>query len=219
MILLEAKNLKKNFKQGNETLEVLKGISLNLTRGNFVALLGASGSGKSTLLHCLGLLENWDEGEILFEGTSLGPLPENEKARFRLEKFGFVFQFHHLIPELSAVENVSLPASILGNEKIDKAKELLDWMGLSAKFNSFPWQLSGGEQQRVALARALINEPQLLLTDEVTGNLDRERSLEVLSILKKINQTLGTSILSVTHDEELAKQYNEAWRLSAGHLI
>jgi lipoprotein-releasing system ATP-binding protein len=217
-VLLEAKNLRKHFIQGGETLEVLKGVSLSLKKGDFVALLGASGSGKSTLLHCLGLLESWDSGEVFFEGVSLGPLRDEQKARFRLEKIGFVFQFHHLIPELRAEENVSLPASILGQERIERARELLDWMGLSHKLKSFPWQLSGGEQQRVALARALINQPRVLLTDEVTGNLDRERALEIMGVLRKVNAELGTTVLSVTHDEELAKTYNSAWRLHSGHL-
>lgn len=217
-VLLESKDLRKHFTQGGETLDVLKGITLSLEKGNFVALLGASGSGKSTLLHCLGLLEHWDSGEILFEGESLGPLSDEAKSRFRLEKMGFVFQFHHLIPELSAEENVSLPASIMGEERGARARELLDWMGLSHKLKSFPWQLSGGEQQRVALARSLINNPRLLLTDEVTGNLDRERSLDIMGVLKKVNTEMGTTILSVTHDEELAKLYKESWRLKSGQL-
>jgi lipoprotein-releasing system ATP-binding protein len=217
-ILLEARALCKTYEQAGERVEVLKGIDLALPRGDFVALLGSSGSGKSTLLHCLGLLDTWDSGEVIFEGRPLSKLSEKEQARFRLEKLGFVFQFHHLIPELSAAENVALPASILGQDRSSRARELLDWVGLSHKLKSFPWQLSGGEQQRVALARALINDPVLLLTDEVTGNLDRARSKEILELLRRIHSELGTTILSVTHDEELAATYDRRIRLSEGRL-
>jgi lipoprotein-releasing system ATP-binding protein len=217
-ILLEARALRKTYEQAGERVEVLKGIDLALTRGDFVALLGSSGSGKSTLLHCLGLLDTWDSGEVIFEGRPLSKLSEKEQARFRLEKLGFVFQFHHLIPELSAAENVALPASILGQDRSSRAHELLDWVGLSHKLKSFPWQLSGGEQQRVALARSLINDPVLLLTDEVTGNLDRARSREILELLRRIHSELGTTILSVTHDEELAATYDRRIRLSEGRL-
>jgi lipoprotein-releasing system ATP-binding protein len=216
---LESRALRKTYRQGGERVEVLKGVDLQLTRGDFVALLGASGSGKSTLLHCLGLLDCWDAGEVVFEGLSLSRLSENEQARFRLEKLGFVFQFHHLIPELSAEENVALPASILGQDRSRRARELLDWVGLSHKLKSFPWQLSGGEQQRVALARALINSPVLLMTDEVTGNLDRSRAREILDLLRRIHAELGTTILSVTHDEELAALYDKRIRLSEGQLV
>ncbi|MEO5667057.1 MAG: ABC transporter ATP-binding protein [Bdellovibrionota bacterium] len=215
---LKAEALCKTYDQAGERVSVLKNINLELSKGDFIALLGASGSGKSTLLHCLGLLDTWDSGEVFFEGRPLSKLSEKEQARFRLEKLGFVFQFHHLIPELSAEENVALPASILGANRSPRARELLDWVGLSHKLKSFPWQLSGGEQQRVALARALINDPVLLLTDEVTGNLDRARSKEILELLRRIHSTLGTTILSVTHDEELAASYDRRIRLSEGQL-
>jgi len=217
--LLEARSLHKTYEQAGERVEVLRNIDMTLAKGDFVALLGASGSGKSTLLHCLGLLDHWDSGEILFEGQALSKLSESAQARFRLEKLGFVFQFHHLIPELSAEENVALPASILGVNRSSRARELLDWVGLSHKLKSFPWQLSGGEQQRVALARSLINSPVLLLTDEVTGNLDRSRSEEILGLLRRIHAELGTTILSVTHDEELARSYDSRFRLSEGRLL
>jgi lipoprotein-releasing system ATP-binding protein len=215
---LKAVSLCKSYQQAGERIDVLRGISLELEKGDFTALLGASGSGKSTLLHCLGLLDTWDSGEVFFEGRELSFLSEREQSRFRLEKLGFVFQFHHLIPELSAEENVSLPASILGRNRATRARELLDWVGLSAKYKSFPWQLSGGEQQRVALARALINDPVLLLTDEVTGNLDHSRSREILELLRRIHAELGTTILSVTHDEALAALYDRRIRLSEGRL-
>lgn len=217
--LLEARSLYKTYEQAGERVEVLRSIDLELQKGDFVALLGASGSGKSTLLHCLGLLDPWDSGEVFFEGQALGKLSESAQARFRLEKLGFVFQFHHLIPELSAEENVALPASILGVNRLPRARELLDWVGLSHKLTSFPWQLSGGEQQRVALARALINSPVLLLTDEVTGNLDWSRSKEILELLRRIHAELGTTILSVTHDEGLASSYDRRIRLSEGRLL
>jgi len=215
-VLLRAEGLTKSYSQGGETLEILKGANLSLSSDSFVALQGASGSGKSTLLHILGLLDSQDGGKIYFEDQSVSDFKDDQKARFRLAHLGFVFQFHHLIPELNALENVSLPASMLGRDGQAEAKELLDWVGLKDRMNSFPWQLSGGEQQRVALARSLINRPQVLLTDEVTGNLDRPRSLEILELLKRIHAERQTAVLSVTHDEHLASHYKNQWHLESG---
>ncbi len=224
--VLKADNLYKSYFQGGERLEILKGASLSLHTDSFVALLGASGSGKSTLLHVLGLLDSLDQGEISFEGKNVSNFSEDKKAKFRLQHLGFVFQFHHLIPELSALENVTLPASMLGRDAKAlgrdakaEAEELLHWVGLKDRMNSFPWQLSGGEQQRVALGRALINRPKILLTDEVTGNLDRPRSLEILDLLARIHAERKTAILSVTHDERLAQSYKSQWRLESGLIV
>lgn len=219
-MVLKAEGIHKSYTQGGERLEILKGLSLELQKDSFVALLGASGSGKSTLLHILGLLDAPTGGEVSLLGQSTKSMSEDQKAKLRLEHIGFVFQFHHLIPELSALENVTLPASMLGRKKgsLD-AGELLEWMGLKDRQNSFPWQLSGGEQQRVALSRALINSPELLLTDEVTGNLDRERSNEVFELLRRIHSEFGTAVLSVTHDESLAEHYDQRWRLEDGLLV
>lgn len=218
-MVLKAEGIHKSYIQGGERLHILKGLSLELEKNSFVALLGASGSGKSTLLHILGLLDAPSEGAVTLLGHSTQGMNEDQKAKLRLEHIGFVFQFHHLIPELSALENVTLPASMLGRKKGNfDAAELLDWMGLKDRQNSFPWQLSGGEQQRVALSRALINSPELLLTDEVTGNLDKGRSLEVFELLRRIHKEFGTAVLSVTHDEHLAGKYDQRWRLEDGLL-
>lgn len=223
-VLIEARSLKKRYQQSEEP--VLSAASFSLNVGECVALLGASGSGKSTFLHCLGLLDRPEAGQLLWRGQDVSKLNDTERAHFRLKNMGFIFQFHHLIPELSALENVVLPSSLLGKKDQAWAEELLRRVGLADKTHRFPWQLSGGEQQRVALARALINKPPLLLTDEATGNLDAARSQEILSLLLSINQEFGTAILSVTHDEDLARRYQKQYRLkdgriwdSLGHLV
>lgn len=217
MTILEAKDIHKTY-AGSDRQDVLSGLSFALNAGDCVALLGASGSGKSTLLNCLGLLDSIDGGEIEILGQNVSRLNAEQKANFRLHNLGFVFQFHHLIPELSALENLLLPASIAGKKSEPKARDLLARVGLVDKSHRFPWQLSGGEQQRVALARALINEPKILFTDEATGNLDRARSFEILELLLEINRQSGTTLLSVTHDEELAAKYHKQLRLKDGRI-
>ncbi len=197
---------------------VLRGITMNIAPGESVALLGPSGSGKSTLLNCLGLLDEPDEGKIFFEDREVSQFSEKEKARIRLTELGFVFQFHHLIPELSALENVLLPASLLGQRPEDRAKDLLRSVGLEGKWHKAPTQLSGGEQQRVAIARALINGPKVLLTDEATGNLDRERALEILELLLNFNKEQKMTLISVTHDSTLATRYETTYSLANGTL-
>lgn len=204
--------------RGATELQVLAGVSLNIARGASVALLGASGSGKSTLLNCIGLLDQADGGEIILAGENVTQLSHAQRAKVRLKKIGFVFQFHHLIPELTALENVEMPSSIAGRTDTGSAKELLDAVGLSAKLKSFPWQLSGGEQQRVAVARALVNKPEILLTDEATGNLDRPRAKEIIELLLKISRERSMTLLSVTHDEELASKYGQQYRLVDGKV-
>lgn len=221
MSLLVARDLHKSYPAtdaGGAKVPVLAGVGLELAPGDCVALLGASGSGKSTLLHCLGLLDRLESGTLEFEGRDLTRLSESERARFRLEKLGFVFQFHHLIPELSALENVLLPAALAGRSDEKWGRELLERVGLGGKEARFPWQLSGGEQQRVAVARALVNRPAILMTDEATGNLDRPRAMEVLDVFFQVHRELGTTLLSVTHDEELAVRYARRYRLKDGRL-
>ncbi len=215
-ILLDARGLHKTYRGGGEELRVLRGADLQLRKGDFVALLGNSGSGKSTFLQCLGLLDHVEEGEILFGGREISRLGEGDRADLRLRSIGFVFQFHHLIPELTALENVLLPSSLAGRRDKAWALELLRLVGLEDKVARYPWQLSGGESQRVAIARALVNRPTLLLTDEATGNLDRPRAQEIVDIFAKINQNFGTTILSVTHDEGLALKYGRRLRLKDG---
>lgn len=221
MTLLLAEGLRKSYPAtdaGGARVPVLQGVGIELKRGDCVALLGASGSGKSTLLHCLGLLDRPESGRLEFEGRDLMRLSERERARFRLEKLGFVFQFHHLVPELNALENVLLPAALAGRSDEKWGLELLERVGLRGKERRFPWQLSGGEQQRVAVARALINRPAILMTDEATGNLDRPRALEVLEVFFSVHRELGTTLLSVTHDVELAQSYARRLYLKNGLL-
>lgn len=215
-IVLEAKSLVKRYEQSEAP--ILRGASIALNQGESIALLGASGSGKSTFLHCLGLLDRPESGDILWEGQSLSGLKDQGRAQFRLKNLGFIFQFHHLIPELSALENIMLPQLILGANDQKWGLSLLESVGLKDKAKRFPWQLSGGEQQRVALARALINKPRVLLTDEATGNLDSARSEEMLDLLLTLSREQGTAILSVTHDESLARRYSKQYRLKDGQI-
>lgn len=215
--MIKVENLYKSYKTG-VVESVLRGVNIKIEQGGSIALLGPSGSGKSTLLNCLGLLDDVDEGKIFFDDVEVSQLSEKEKAGIRLRNLGFVFQFHHLIPELSALENVLLPASLLGQRPEDRAKYLLRSVGLEGEWEESASQLSGGEQQRVAIARALINGPKILLTDEATGNLDRERSLEILELLLKFNREQKMTLISVTHDSTLATRYETTYCLTNGIL-
>lgn len=214
---IEARQLQKTYASKDDTVPVLRDASIDLASGSCSALLGASGSGKSTFLQCLALLDSVSGGDIVYDGRSLANVSDSESARFRLENLGFVFQFHHLIPELTAEENVALPATLLGR-KATPAAEILDWVGLGDKLRRYPWQLSGGEQQRVAVARALVNRPKVLLTDEATGNLDRERAMEIVELLLKVNREFGATVLSVTHDLDLAARFGHRYRLKDGQI-
>lgn len=215
--MIKVEGLFKNYKTG-VVEHVLRGIDLEIDSGESVALLGPSGSGKSTLLNCLGLLDSPDKGKIFLHGQEVSRLSEKERARIRLTELGFVFQFHHLIPELSALENVLLPASLLGQKPTERAKHLMQRVGLEEKDHKSPAQLSGGEQQRVAIARALINGPRILFTDEATGNLDREKALEILELLLEINREQKMTLVSVTHDSTLAMRYETKYSLQNGIL-
>ncbi len=217
--IIQISNLCKSYQTGEEKLEVLRSVSFDVQKGDFVALTGASGSGKSTLLNCIGLLSSWESGQLNFCGEDCAGMSESRRAQLRLEQIGFIFQFHHLIPELKAWENVYLPAALKGEVDVEYAHELLKKVGLGTKADCFPWQLSGGEQQRVAIARALVNSPALLLTDEATGNLDRGRSMEIFELLQEINQRDSITILSVTHDEDMAECYSSQLRLSDGQIV
>lgn len=218
--LLQAEGVEKTYKEAESgAAHVLKGVSLSLFPGEACALVGASGSGKSTLLYCLGLLDSIDKGQICFLGQQVHSLNANQRAEFRLKNLGFVFQFHHLIPELTALENVCLPCDIAGRTDLKaSAPELLKRVGLSGKESRFPWQLSGGEQQRVAVARALANRPRLLLTDEATGNLDASRAAEVLDLILELASDTGSAVLSVTHDLQGARRYKKQYRLQDGRI-
>lgn len=188
-------------------LTVLKGVNISIEKGEMVSIVGSSGAGKSTLLHILGTLDRPDSGNIQIDGQLLSSLSSSQLAAFRNKHIGFIFQFHHLLPEFDALENVCIPGWIANNprEKVQKrAIELLDILGLADRINHKPNELSGGEQQRVAVARALINDPLIVFADEPTGNLDSSNARELHQLFTKINQDFGTTFLIVTHNEELA---------------
>ena len=205
--MIEAKGIRKSF----ASLEVLKGIDFSCAKGEIVAIMGASGAGKSTLLQILGTLSTPDSGSLSIDGTDVLSLRGGELSAFRGRKIGFVFQFHHLLPEFTALENVMMPALIAGQaEKTarKRAGELLDELGLAERAEHKPSQLSGGEQQRVAIARALINDPAVIFADEPTGNLDPGRSLEIMTLLERIN-ALGTTVVVVTHEKGLVNHFDK----------
>lgn len=208
--LLKAEGLAKGYPQGQGRLEILKGVDFQLRPKDCVSIVGASGSGKSTLLHILGTLDNPDEGKLFFKGEDLSQKDENEISLFRNKSMGFVFQFHHLLNEFTALENVAMPALIGGisrSQAFKKAQELLDTLGLKDRMKHYPSELSGGEQQRVAISRAIVMEPQILFADEPTGNLDRSSREGVQEILMKLHKTLGVALVVVTHNRSLAQAF------------
>lgn len=216
----EAQNIVKNY-NGNLRLEVLKGISLQLKKGEMVAIVGASGTGKTTLLHILGALDRPDGGKLLFEGQDVFSKNDPELSAFRNKTVGFVFQFHHLLPEFTSLENVLLPGLIAGKDKKNlhrDAVELLSKVGLGERTMHMVGELSGGEQQRVALARALIMKPALLLADEPTGNLDPKTGQMVFATLRELTKLYSLTTVMVTHNHDLASQMDRCFRLSEGKL-
>jgi len=219
---LECRALVKSFRQGPALLPVLRGIDLRVGQGERVAVLGRSGSGKSTLLHILGGLADPDSGEVRIDGSLVGPLSPEARARLRNRRMGFVYQFHHLLPEFTAMENVAMPL-LLGAHKISEAREravdTLESVGLGGRLDHRPSQLSGGERQRVAIARALVADPAVVLADEPTGNLDQESADQVFSVMLDLAQRRGTAFVVVTHDEDLARQMQRRLYLTDGHLI
>ncbi|MEM0999802.1 MAG: ABC transporter ATP-binding protein [Bacteroidota bacterium] len=216
--MLRAEGIVRTFGQ----LEVLKGVDLKVREGEIVSLVGASGAGKSTLLQILGTLDEPDLGEVYFENVNITRLKESHKADFRNAKLGFVFQFHHLLPEFNARENVALPAYIAGMDRKTadaRADELLAYLGLQARFDHRPSQLSGGEQQRVAVARALMNRPRLILADEPTGNLDSANSENLYQLFKDLARDLNVGFLITTHNENLARAANRCLRMKDGIIL
>jgi len=227
MQILQANDIKKAYKMGKQTLTVLRGVDISLTAGEFAVIIGASGSGKSTLLHILGALDKPDTGKVEFEGLRLDQMSNSRLNQFRNLNVGFVFQFYHLLDELSVLENVLLPAMIAAGPitwqtrkkiKQNEAILLLGRMGLKDRLTHKPYELSGGERQRAAIARALINKPKLLLADEPTGNLDSKTGNGILEVLKELNQQ-GQTILMVTHDDRIARQAGRVIRLSDGKVV
>ncbi len=220
-MLLEANGLGKTFVLGGRRLEVLKNATLAVRPSEVVAVVGISGVGKSTLLHILGGLERPDGGTLRYRGQNVFDLGERERARFRNKSIGFVFQFHHLLPEFTALENVMLPARILGkspSEARAAARDLLARVGLAERTEHRPAQLSGGEQQRVAVARSLVNRPDLLLADEPSGNLDPATGAEIYDLLFDLRDALGQSIIVVTHSGDLVARADRVLELHAGSL-
>jgi putative ABC transport system ATP-binding protein len=223
MAILEARNVTREYQMKAETVRALAEVSLAVERSEFMAILGTSGSGKSTLLNLFGGLDRPTSGEILFDGQSLAPLSSREMSRYRLRRVGMIFQSFNLIPTMSARENVSLALAFAGlskNERRGRSLELLDRVGLSHRADHLPSELSGGEQQRVSIARAIANEPQVLLADEPTGNLDSSRAAEVMGVLDEMRRRDGKTIVLVTHDQELADEFaTRVIRLKDGMVI
>jgi len=217
--LVEVQKIFKSYGNGTKRVEVLKGVDLIFSRGEKAAIVGASGVGKTTLLHVLGTLDRPTAGKVLFEGKDVYTLNEKDLAFFRNREIGFVFQFHHLLPEFSALENTMMPCLIQGiskEESIARAEAILTLVGLKERFSHKPGELSGGEQQRVAVARALVLEPKVLLADEPTGNLDTKTGESVFDLLQELNRIKGVTLIVVTHNLKLAEKLSRQIQLIDG---
>lgn len=220
--VLELRGVERSYKTAAGPIQVLRGVNLTIVPGQIVGLIGPSGSGKSSLLHAAGLLEHLDAGKILIDGQDCSQMSDRQRTATRLLTLGFIYQFHHLLPELSALENVALPLMIAGVSRTaanERARVLLTEMGLAERLTHQPAQLSGGEQQRVAVARALANHPKLLLADEPTGNLDPATSGSVFQSLYKVARAEGASALIATHNMELARYMDRVFALKDGVLV
>ena len=216
--MIELRNITKSF----GTLQVLKGIDLDIAQGEVVSIVGPSGAGKTTLLQIMGTLDKADSGRITINGTDISSLGTKKLAQFRNSQIGFVFQFHQLLPEFSALENIMIPALIAGRSRHEaekRAKELLDYLGLSQRSNHKPAELSGGEKQRVAVARALTNKPAVVLADEPSGSLDSANKAELHQLFFRLRDEMGQTFVIVTHDEELARTTDRTIHMSDGQLI
>jgi lipoprotein-releasing system ATP-binding protein len=217
--ILSAENIFKRFVSGDEVLEVLKGAGIRLNRGDMAALLGASGTGKSTLLHILGTLDSPESGQVFYRGVDIGKFTPRQVAKFRNEKIGFVYQFHHLLPEFTALENVMMPGLIANLSRDiarEKAEHLLGEVGLADRANHHPNQLSGGETQRVAVARALFNKPEVVYADEPTGNLDIKTGNALIELFERLNVESGHTFLIATHNLRIAERINKQYLIEDG---
>lgn len=218
--MLIAQQVTREYRSGDQNLAVLKEVSFTVEQGDFVAIVGPSGSGKTTLLGLLAGLDTPTSGKVILDGHDLTAMSENDRARLRGEKVGFVFQTFQLIPTLTAQENIQVPLELQGNDSAtDRARDLLERVGLEARGHHFPTQLSGGEQQRVALARAFANSPRILFADEPTGNLDATTGGRVFDLLVTLNRESGSTIILVTHDATLASRASRIIRLSDGRVV
>ena len=218
-MILEARNISKSFFNNSGKLDVFSDLSLTIEKKDLITIMGPSGSGKSTLLNIFGTLEAYDEGILNINGKEIVKQNNDSLSRIRNEYLGFVFQFHHLIPEFNSLENVLLPQQIYSNDLNDSyAKELLQFMGLSNRINHYPSELSGGERSRVAVARALVNKPALVLADEPSGNLDTDNAKKLIKLFEKINKEFEQSIVIATHDEKIASIGNKKFFLDKGSL-
>lgn len=221
-VLISAKNIRKSYSQGASELEILRGISLDIRKGEAICIVGASGAGKSTFLHILGTLDRPNSGELFFQNQSLLTMQDDELALFRNKEMGFVFQFHHLLSEFTALENVMIPARVAGMDKTEalgRAETLLRQMGLTTRMTHFPSQLSGGELQRVAIARALVCRPQVLFADEPTGNLDSQNGALIQDLFFQLKETMGLTLVVVTHDPNFSKKFGKVHRISDGRWV
>ena len=219
-ILLEAFDIKKSYQITKQNkLEVLKGINLKIYKGEIAAIVGKSGAGKSTLLHILGALDTPDSGKLVFDGKDILTNNDKDLANFRNREIGFVFQFHHLLPEFTVSENIQIPAMINGNIKKDYLHELLNLVGITDRADHKPSEISGGEAQRAAIARALINSPNLILADEPTGNLDTENAESVIDLIFKLRKQLNNTFIIVTHNSEFAQRCDRIIRINDGVIL
>lgn len=221
-LIVKAINVCKSFKQGSEEVRVLEDMNISITAGQSIAIVGASGAGKSTLLNILGGLDNQYTGELLVQGTLIKALTDSQLSEFRNNCLGFVYQFHHLLPEFTALENVAMPELIANasrSEALDRAEAVLSQLGMSHRLKHRPDQLSGGERQRVAIARAMIRRPALILMDEPTGNLDKESANSVLALIDELSATSNSTFVVVTHDQDIAKLLDKAYLLTNGNLL
>lgn len=218
--VLQLKDIRKEFSQGGEKIHVLNGVDFEIKKGEMVALIGPSGSGKSTMLHIAGLLDNATSGQVIINGQDYAQVNDKKRTELRRRNIGFVYQFHHLLPEFDALENVAMPLLIEGDkDAFDKANILLDKMELSDRKTHRPAQLSGGQQQRVAIARALANNPAVILADEPTGNLDVHTADMVFAVMKKLIKEMGLSALIATHNPELVTKMDRVLKLQDGKIV
>jgi putative ABC transport system ATP-binding protein/lipoprotein-releasing system ATP-binding protein len=218
---IKIKDLSKIYKVGDNTIKAVDNVSLNINKGEFVSIIGRSGSGKTTLLSMIGGILKYSEGKVLYNGTDIYDLKEHELSRYRANNIGYIFQFASLLPVLTAKENLLLPTIFNQNgkqSKEKKAEDYLDMVGLKDKIGSYPSQLSGGQQRRVAIARALMNDPDIILADEPTGDLDEETELEIMDIIERTNKQSTVTIIFVTHNSELAKKATKKLKMTNGGL-